>query len=79
MLLHPNYEESYPEDCKERLTSVKNNYIMKANMLKGSRSVRKLMPDIKSIASKKGSEKFLVPEVRFTMRNLESKPKTDFK
>ena len=37
------------------------------------------MPDIKSIASKKGSEKFLVPEVRFTMRNLESTPKTDFK
>ena len=77
MLLHPNYEESYPEDCKD-LSSVKN-YIMKVNMMKGNRSVRKLMPDIKSIASKKGSEKFLVPEVRFTMRNLESTPKTDFK
>ena len=77
MLLHPNYEESYPEDCKD-LSSVKN-YIMKVNMMKGNRSVRKLMPDIKSIASKKGSEKFLVQEVKFTMRILQSTPKTDFK
>ena len=77
MLLHPNYEESYPEDCKD-LSSVKN-YIMKVNMMKGNRSARKLMPDIKSIASKKGSEKFLVQEVKFTMRILQSTPKTDFK
>ena len=77
MLLHPNCEESYPEDCKD-LSSVKN-YIMKVNMMKGNRSARKLMPDIKSIASKKGSEKFLVQEVKFTMRILQSTPKTDFK
>ena len=48
-------------------------------MMKGNRSARKLMPDIKSIASKKGSEKFLVQEVKFTMRILQSTPKTDFK
>ena len=77
VLLCPNYEESYPEDFKERLTSVKN-YIMKANMMKGNSSERKLMPDIKSIGTKKESDKFLVQEVKFSMRNLQNTPKTDF-
>lgn len=47
-------------------------------MMKGNSSERKLMPDIKSIASKKESDKFLVQEVKFTMRNLQNTPKTDF-
>ena len=33
VLLGSNYEESYAEQCKQRLASVKN-YIWKANMVK---------------------------------------------
>ena len=78
MLLGSNYEESYAEDAKKRLTSVKH-YIMKANMVKRDKSERKRIPDTKSIASKKRSEEFLVQEVKATMRNLHSTLKTDVK
>ena len=64
MLLGLNYEESYAEDRKKRLTSVKN-YIMKANMVKRDKSERKRIPGTKSIASKKRSEELLVQEVWF--------------
>ena len=40
-------------------------------------SERKLIPDTKSIGSKKRSEEFLVQEVKTTMRNLQSTLKTD--
>ena len=53
------------------LNSVKN-YIIKASMVKRDKSERKLIPDTKSIASKKRSEEFLVQEVKTTMRNLQS-------
>ena len=49
MLLGSNYEESYAEDDKKRLMSVKN-YIMKANMVNRAKSERKLITDTKSIA-----------------------------
>ena len=78
VLLGSNYEESYAEDAKKRLTSVKH-YIMKANMVKRDKSERKRIPDTKSIASKKRSEEFLVQEVKATMRNLHSTLKTDVK
>ena len=64
MLLGLNYEESYAEDPKKRLASVKN-YIMKANMVKKDKNERKRIPDTKNIASKKRSEEFLVQEVWF--------------
>ena len=64
VLLGSNYEQSYAEDAKKRLTSVKH-YIMKANMVKRDKSERKRIPDTKSIASKKRSEEFLVQEVWF--------------
>ena len=41
-------------------------------MVKRDKSERKLIPDTKSIASKKRSEEFLVQEVKTTMRNLQS-------
>ena len=72
-----NYEESYAEDDKKRLTSAKN-YIMKANMMKKDKSEWKLIPDTKSIASKKKSEEFFVQEVKTTIRNLQSILKTAF-
>ena len=78
MLLASNYEESYTEDGKKRLASVKN-YIMKANMVKRDMSERKLTPDTKSIVSKKRSEEFLVREVKTTIRNLQSTLKSDAK
>ena len=78
MLLASNYEESYAEDGKKRLTSAKN-FIMKENMAKRDKIERKLIPDTKSIESKKRSEKFLVQEVKTTMRNLQSTLKTDDK
>ena len=52
MLLCSNYEESYAEDGKKRLASVKN-YLIKASMVKRDMSERKLTPDTKSIVSKK--------------------------
>ena len=78
MLLGSNYEESYAEDSKKRLASLKN-YIMKANMVRRDMSEGKLTPDTKSIASKKRSEEFLLQEVKTTMRNLHSTLKTDVK
>ena len=60
------------------LKSVKN-YTMKASMVKRDKSERKLIPDTKSIASKKRSEEFLVQEVKTKMRNLQSSLKTDVK
>ena len=48
-------------------------------MVKRDMSERKLIPDTKSIASKKRSEGFLVQEVKATMRNLQSTLKTDVK
>ena len=48
-------------------------------MVKRDMSERKLIPDTKSIASKKRSEEFLVQEVKTTMRNLQSALKTDVK
>ena len=48
-------------------------------MLKRDMSERKLIPDTKSITSKKRSEEFLVQEVKTTMRNLQSALKTDVK
>ena len=47
--------------------------------MKRDMSERKLIPDTKSIASKKRSEEFLVQEVKTTMRNLQSALKTDVK
>ena len=52
---------------------------MKASMVKRDKSERKLIPDTKSIASKKRSEESLVQEVKTTMRNLQSTLKTDVK
>ena len=52
MLLCSNYEESYAEDGKKRLGSVKN-YLIKASIVKRDMSERKLTPDTKSIVSKK--------------------------
>ena len=78
VLLASNYEESYAEDGKKRLTSAKN-YIMKANMAKRDKIERKLIPDTKSIESKKRSEELLVQEVKTTMRNSQSTLKTDVK
>ena len=78
MLLGSNYEESYAEDSKKRLASLKN-YIMKANMVKRDMSEGKLTPDTKSIVSKKRCEEFLLQEVKTTMRNLPSTLKTDVK
>ena len=63
VLLRSNYEDSYAEDGKKRLVSVKN-YIMKANRMKRDMSERKLIPDTKSIASKKRSEEVMVQEVK---------------
>ena len=60
-----NYEESYAEDGKKRLASVKMK--MKADMVKRDMNDRKLIPDTKSIAAKKISEEFLVQEVKTTM------------
>ena len=48
-------------------------------MVKRDMSERKLIPDTKSIASKKRSQEFLVQEVKTTMRNLQSALKTDVK
>ena len=48
-------------------------------MVKRDMSERKLIPDTKSIVSKKRSEEFLVQEVKTTMRNLQSALKTDVK
>ena len=48
-------------------------------MVKRDMSERKLIPDTKSIPSKKRSEGFLVQEVKATMRNLQSTLKTDVK
>ena len=96
VLLGSNYDESYTENCKKRLMSVKNyiyipsfvvvwtqhnneSIIMKDNMVKRDKSEKKLIPDTKSIASKKRSEEFLVQEVKATMRNLHSTLKTDVK
>ena len=78
MLLGSNYEESYAEDGKKRLVSVKN-YLMRASLVKRDKSERELMPDTNSIASKKRSEEFFVQEVKTTMRNLQSTLKTDVK
>ena len=78
VLLGSNYEESYAEDDKKRLMSVKN-YTMKANMVKRAKSERKLITDTKSIAWKKRSEDFFVQEVKTTMRNLQSTLKTHVK
>ena len=78
VLLGSKYEESSAEDGKKRLTSAKS-YIMKANIMKRDKSERKLIPDTKSITSKKRSEEFLVQEVKTTMRNLHSALKTDVK
>ena len=47
--------------------------------MKRDMSERKLIPDTKSIASKKRSEEFLVQEVKTTMRNLQNALKTDVK
>ena len=48
-------------------------------MVKRSMSQRKLTPDTKSIVSKKRSEELFVQEVKTTMRNMQSTPKTDVK
>ena len=48
-------------------------------MVKRDKSERKLIPDTKSIASKKRSEESLVQEVKTTMRDLQSTLKTDVK
>ena len=47
--------------------------------MKKDMSERKLIPDTKSIASKKRNEEFLVEEVKTTMRNLQSTLITDVK
>ena len=52
---------------------------MKANIIKRDKSERKLIPDTKSIASKKKSEELLVQKVKTTMRKLHSTLKTDIK
>ena len=52
VLLASNYEESYAEDGKKRLASVKN-YIMKANMVKRDMSERKLTPDTKALSQRR--------------------------
>ena len=52
VLLVSNYEESYAEDGKKRLASVKN-YIMKANMVKRDMSERKLTPDTKALSQRR--------------------------
>ena len=52
---------------------------MKVNIVKRDKSDRKLIPDTKSIESKKRSEEFLVQEVKTTMKNLQSTLKTDVK
>ena len=52
MLLCSNYEESYAEDGKKRLASVKN-YLIEASVVKRDMSERKLTPDTKTIVSKK--------------------------
>ena len=49
---------------------------MKTNMMKKDISDRKLIPDTKSIASKKRNEEFLVEEVKTTMRNLQRNVQT---
>ena len=48
-------------------------------MVKRHKSDRKLIPDIKSIESKKRSEEFLAQELKTTMKNLQSTLKTDVK
>ena len=78
VLLGSNYQETSAEEVKKRMTSAKN-YIVKANIMTRDKSERKLIPDTKSIASKKRSEEFLVQEVKTTMRNLHSALKTDVK
>ena len=55
------------------------NYIKKVNIVKRDKIERKLLPDTKSIISKEGSKKFLIPEVKTTMKNLQSTLKTDVK
>ena len=52
LLLASNYEESYAEDGKKRLASVKN-YIMKANIVKRDMSERKLTPDTKALSQRR--------------------------
>ena len=47
--------------------------------MKGDMSERKLIPDTKSIVSKRRLEEFLVQEVKTTTRNLRSTLKTDVK
>ena len=78
VLLASDHEESYAQDGKKRLTPAKN-CIMKANMVKRDKIERKLIPDTKSIESKKRSEELLVQEVKTTMRNSQSTLKTDVK
>ena len=78
VLLCSNYEESYAENGKKRLASVKN-HIMKASMVKRDMGDRKIILDTKSIASKKRSGELLVQEVKTTMRNLQSTLKTNVK
>ena len=48
-------------------------------MVKRNTNERKLIPDTKSIASKKRSEKFLAKEVKTTMRNLHITFRADVK
>ena len=55
VVLGSNYEDSYAEDGKKRLKSVKN-HIMKANMVRRDMSERKLILDTKIIALKKRSK-----------------------
>ena len=55
VVLGSNYEDSYAEDGKKRLKSVKN-HIMKANMVTRDMSERKLILDTKIIALKKRSK-----------------------
>ena len=78
VILCSNYEEPFAEDGKKRFTSVKNS-IIKANMVKRDKSERKVIPDTKSIASKKRSKEFLIQEAKNIMRNLQSTLKTDVK
>ena len=78
VLLASDHEESYAQDGKKRLTPAKN-CIMKANMVKRDKIERKLIPDTKSIESKKRSEELFFQEVKTTMRNLHSTLKTDVK
>ena len=51
---------------------------MKANMVKRDMSERKLIPNTKSIASKR-SEDFLVQKVKAVVRKLQNALKTDIK